>query len=75
MFLHRLGVVPVQLQCSCNSAAAPHLQLKKQLSHAQLALPQPNMQESHIYKHIYASLLVKSLSPCLHAAAQLQLRT
>ena len=54
MFLHQLGIAPIQLQCSCNIAAAPHLQLNKMLSHAQPVLPQPNMQENNIHKHIYA---------------------
>ena len=53
-FLHWLGIARIHLQCSGNSAAAPHLQLQKKLSYTQPALPQPNMQERSIHKHVYA---------------------
>ena len=71
MFLHRISVACLQLQCSCNSAAAPHLQLNKKLSHAQPALPQPNMQENniHIYSFAAHELSVAMLSCSCTAAA------
>ena len=71
MFLHRISIAHLQLQCSCNSAAAPHLQLNKKLPHAQPALPQPNMQENniHIYSFAARELSVAMLACSCTAAA------
>ena len=65
-FLHRLGIARIYLQCNGNSAAAPHMQLQKKLSYTQPALPQPNMQERSINKHIYA-FAVRELSVAMLA--------
>ena len=79
VFLHQLGFSPIQLQCSCNITAVPHLQLNEKLSHSQLVLPQPNMQENNIHKHIYAfaahELSVTMLAcSCTAAASHIVIR-
>ena len=80
VFLHLLSISLMQLQCSCNTAISQHLQLNKQLSHAQTASPQPNMQENTIEQHIYAfaayELFVAMLAcSCTVAAAHLARRS
>ena len=69
MFLYPLGVVPIQLQRSCNSAAAPHWQLKKNSHTHSQRYHNPTCKKTtnmNIFMHL---LLVKFLSPCLLACS------
>ena len=76
MFLYPLGVVPIQLQRSCNSAAAPHLQLKKTLTRTAgvTTTQHARKQQTQTYLCICCSWSF-CRHACLLAAVQLQLRT